>query len=221
MFALSLTDIDSAYLEKHTENREQALIRAMKLGSTKAFDSIYQMYSKRLYTFSLQFIKSHEEAEEIVQDVFIKLWNNREQIKQDKTLHSLLFIMAKHHLINAYRLKVNSYIYEDYIGYINAFSEENTHYRLEYNEFMAHFEQVMKTLPLTQQKVIRLSRLQQLSNREIAEELSLSEQTIKNQLSLGLKVLKEKLNWALVFTAFILLTQHLVNKCFLPGTNLM
>lgn len=180
------------------DNKEQMLIQALKKGSTKAFDSLYQMYSKRLYAYSLQFTKSHEEAEEIVQDVFIKLWNNRGQIKQDETLRSLLFIMAKHHLINSYRSKVNSWIYEDYIEYANALSVDDTHHRLEYNEFMMRFKQIMETLPSTQQKVIKLSRLQQLSNKEIAEKLSLSEQTVKNQLSLGIKSLKEKMSWALI-----------------------
>ena len=175
------------------------LIQALKQGSSKAFDSIYQMYSKRLYAYSLQFTKSPEEAEEIVQDVFIRLWNNRERIKQEETLRSLLFIMAKHHLINAYRSKVNSWVYEDYIGYVNTLSVDNAHHRLEYNEFMVQFEEAMQTLPSTQQKVIRLSRLQQLSNKEIAEKLSLSEQTVKNQISLGIKALKEKMNWALAF----------------------
>ena len=179
------------------------LIQSLKKGSTKAFDSIYQMYSKRLYVYSLQFTKSPEEAEEIVQDVFVRLWNNRERIKQDETLRSLLFIMAKHHLINAYRSKVNSWVYEDYIGYTNTFSVDNTHHRLEYNEFMAQFKQIMDTLPSTQQKVIRLSRLQQLSNKEIAEELSLSEQTVKNQLSLGIRALKEKMSWALVLLVLL------------------
>lgn len=175
------------------------LIQALKQGSSKAFDGIYQMYSKRLYAYSLQFTKSPEEAEEIVQDVFVKLWNSREYIKQDETLRSLLFIMAKHYLINAYRSKVNNRVYEDYIEYVDALSVDNTHHRLEYNEFVTHFEEIMKTLPLTQQKVIRLSRLEQLSNKEIAERLSLSEQTVKNQISLGIKSLREKLSWALVF----------------------
>ena len=60
-------------MEEHIENIEQYLIHDLKRGSHKAFDKIYQMYSKRLYAYSLQFTKSSEESEEIVQEVFVKL----------------------------------------------------------------------------------------------------------------------------------------------------
>ena len=148
-------------MEEHIENIERHLIHDLKQGSHKAFDKIYQMYSKRLYAYSLQFTKSSEESEEIV--------------------------------------------HEEYIYHIDTLSTEDTHYKLEYNEFLFRFLKTIEKLPDTQQKVIRLSRFKQLSNKEIAEKLSLSEQTVKNQLSLGLKTLKEKLNkiWLLLMLLFI------------------
>ncbi|HCC52396.1 MAG TPA: RNA polymerase sigma-70 factor [Porphyromonadaceae bacterium] len=180
-------------MEKHINNAEQSLIQALKQGSHKAFDRIYQMYSKRLYAYSLQFTKSPEEAEDIVQDVFVKIWTNRDHIRQNETLRSLLFIMAKHHLINAYRSRLNHPVYEEYVKYTETLSADDAHYNLEYNEFAQYVRSTIRTLPPTQQKVIVLSRMQQLSNKEIAEKLSLSKQTVKNQLSLGLKSLKDKL----------------------------
>lgn len=189
-------------LETHIDNIEERLISALKLGSSNAFDSIYQIYSKRLYAYCLQFTKSPEESEEIMQDVFVKLWLNRAHIRQNETLRSLLFIMAKHHLINAYRSKINHPVYEDFVDYKHTLSVEDTPHHLEYKEFMQGFQKAMQSLPDTQRKVINMSRIHQLSNKEIAEKLSLSEQTVKNQLSLGLKSLKEKLN---KFLWFILL----------------
>lgn len=185
-------------MEEHIENIELYLIQDLKRGSHKAFDKIYQIYAKRLYAYSLQFTKSPEESEEIVQEVFVKLWSNRMKIKQNETLRSLLFIMAKHHLINAYRFRINHPVYEEYVNYMDILSTEDAHHKLEYNEFVLRLRKIIKTLPVTQQKVIHLSRLQQLSNKEIAEKLSLSEQTVKNQLSLGLKTLKEKLSKVLL-----------------------
>jgi len=89
---------------------------------------------------------------------------------------------------------VNHPIYEEYVNNMDFLSEENAYSRLEYDEFVQKLYAAMKKLPLTQQKVITLSRMQQLSNKEVAEELSLSEQTVKNQLSLGLKTLRDLLN---------------------------
>lgn len=175
------------------QDNEPQLILSLKNGSYKAFERIYQMYAKRLFAYSLQFTKSQEESEEIVQDVFMRLWTNRAKIRQEDTLRSLLFIMTKHYLINAFRTKINQPEYEEYIQYVNEHSVDDTSYQLEYQEFVTKFRAILKTLPETQQRVITLSKIEQFSNKEIADKLSLSEQTVKNQLSLGLKTLKEKL----------------------------
>jgi RNA polymerase sigma-70 factor (ECF subfamily) len=181
-------------LEKHIEDREMFLIRSLKAGSQKAFDEIYQMYAKRLYAYSLRFTKSPEDSEEIVQDVFVKLWTDREKIKQEDSLRSLLFIMIKHDVIDAFRTKVNQPVFEDYVDYINQISVNDTHEHVEYKEFIVKLKKAIASLSPTRQAIITLSRIKQLSNREIAEKLSLSEQTVKNQLSIGLKLLKEKLS---------------------------
>lgn len=180
-------------LEKQVQYNEPQLILSLKNGSYKAFERIYEMYAKRLFAYSIQFTKSQEESEEIVQDVFMRLWTNRAKIRQEDTLRSLLFIMTKHYLINAFRTKINQPEYEEYIQYINERSVDDASCQLEYQEFVAKFRAILKTLPETQQKVITLSKIEQFSNKEIADKLSLSEQTVKNQLSLGLKTLKEKL----------------------------
>ena len=165
------------------QDNEPQLILSLKNGSYKAFERIYQMYAKRLFAYSLQFTKSQEESEEIVQDVFMRLWTNRAKIRQEDTLRSLLFIMTKHYLINAFRTKINQPEYEEYIQYVNEHSVDDASYQLEYQEFVTKFRVILKTL----------SKIEQFSNKEIADKLSLSEQTVKNQLSLGLKTLKEKL----------------------------
>lgn len=194
-------------LEKQVQvqENESLLIQSLKNGSYKAFDRIYQMYAKRLFAYSLQFTKSQEESEEIVQDVFVRLWTNRSKIRQEETLRSLLFIMTKHYLINAFHTKVNQPEYEEYVHYRNEFSVDDTSRHLEYEEFLVKFHAILKALPETQQKVITLSKMKQLTNKEIAEKLSLSEQTVKNQLSLGLKILKERLGslWIYVVLLFI------------------
>lgn len=172
---------------------EIKLISELKKGSLKAFDAIYDMYVKRLYVYCLQYTKSEEDAEEIVQDVFVRLWTNRENIRQVETLRSLLFIMSKHHLINAYRTRINSPVYEDYVKYQDNISAEVQGHPLEYEEFVKQLKTALYKLPVTQRQVIEMSKLKQLTNKEIALELELSEQTVKNQLSLGLKKLREDL----------------------------
>lgn len=188
------------------EEQETLLIQSLKIGSHKAFDQIYKLYAKRLYAYSLQFTKSPEDSEEIVQDVFIKLWVNKEKIRQEDTLQSLLYIMTKHYLINAFRARVNQPVYEDFIWYKNEIAVNDTAQHIELEEFTHRFTELLKKLPLTQQKVITMSRIDQLSNKQIAKALSLSEQTVKNQISIALKILKKKiidLNYVLYLLLFV------------------
>lgn len=188
-------------MKRHNDIEEQRLIERFKLGDYKAFTLIYDRYAKSLFSYSLQYTKRVEDAEEIVQDVFVRLWRQRERVRQEDTLRSLLFIMAKNMLINAYRIRVNQPSYEDYLNYVDKLTTEDTRNRVDYSDFLKSFHKVLRTLPPTQRKAIMLSRIQQLSIKEIAEHLSLSEQTIKNQLSLGLKKLRtelDKLIWGII-----------------------
>jgi RNA polymerase sigma-70 factor (ECF subfamily) len=200
-------------LEKHTENNESLLISSLKKGSSKAFDRIYQMYAKRLYAYCLQFTKSPIDSEDIVQDVFVKLWMNREKIRQEDTLRSLLFIMTKHRIINAFHSKINQPVYEEYVNYKGEMSINDTGQHLEYQEFVEKLEKALKTLSPTQQKVITMSKIEQLSNKEIAAKLSLSEQTVRNQISVGLKNLKQELD-----KEYFLYVVSVINSIFLFGT---
>lgn len=178
---------------------EQMLIKELKSGSRKAFDAIYRMYARRLLGYSLQLTKTIEDAEEIVQDVFVQLWVNRESIRQEETLRSLLFIMAKHHLINAYRAQVNNLVFEEYVAHQEELvATDSAAGHMEYTEFLTQLKKALKSLPPTQQKVIELSRLHGLSNKDIATRLNLSEQTVRNQLSLGLKTLRSLLDKTLI-----------------------
>ena len=165
------------------------------------------MYAKQLYAFCLQYIKRSEDAEEIVEDIFIHLWEIRNNIKKEDTLRPLLYIMAKNYLINAYRSQVNSPIYEEYINYENILSEDQTTHHLEFEDFFNQFKNALQKLPMTQQKIITLSKIESLNNKEIASRLNLSEQTVKNQLSIGLKTLRKELG----FIKMVLFLLFLVN----------
>jgi len=176
------------------EISEAELIRELKLGSKDAFDKIYTLYSKRLYGYCLKISKSREDAEEIVQDVFLRLWNMKADIRQEETLRSLLFIISKNYLIKSSYNRINSQIFEDYVNYEEKLrNNDRSDSNIEYEDFLKTVRFAMQKLPETQRKVIELSRLQQYSVREVAVQLSLSEQTIRNQLSLGLKTLKQLL----------------------------
>ena len=182
---------------------EAELIALLKQGSEEAFRSLYEMYARRLYAFCMEYTYSREDTEEIVQDAFVWLWRNRSSIRQETTIKNILFLRVRHFLINAWRAKQNTPLFEDYVDYINLIPAESRD-PLEYEDFKDKVVSIIDQLPKTQSEVVRMSRLQGFKNKEIAEKLRLSEQTVKNALSLGLKYLKEKLGTFGMLVLFIM-----------------
>lgn len=171
---------------------EEKLIEDLSRGSYQAFNIIYNMYAKRLYAYCMQYVKTSEDAEDILQGVFCKLWVNRGQIKERQSLKSLLFTIAHHAVIDAYRRRLLSPTYEEYVAY-KAAPETDGSERIEYEEFVDRLDAILESLPETQRNVIRRAKFQGMRNADIAAELQLSEQTVKNALSVGMKTLRGKL----------------------------
>lgn len=171
------------------ETNERLLIEQLKEGSQQAFHRLYDKYAFRLYTFGMQYTHSREGTEELVEDTFIWLWTNRSNIRQRETLKSLLFMRMRHYLINAYRSTIKAPVFESYTDYLNHLSDSSVD-NVEYDELQRIFLAAVNRLPETQSRVVRLSRWEGKSNKEIAQLLNLKEQTVKNQLSLGIKVLR-------------------------------
>lgn len=185
---------------------EKELVFELKQGSHRAFDAIYEKYSRRLYLYCFQYVKNAEETEEIVQDVFVKLWTSREKIKQEETLSSLLFIMSKNSVITAYRKNMRSPIYAEYVENQEFCSQERSDQWLEYSEFVKQLNTILETFPKTQRRVIELSRIQGLDNKSIAAQLCISEQTVKNLSSTGIKALRDQLKgFPTIFLALLLM----------------
>uniref|UniRef100_A0AB33JF00 RNA polymerase sigma-70 factor n=3 Tax=unclassified Prevotella TaxID=2638335 RepID=A0AB33JF00_9BACT len=169
--------------------KEDILIWLLKHDSQWAFDNLYRMYAHRLLAFAMEYCHHCETAEEIVEDTFIWIWTHRHEIRQEKTLFNLVFIKARHLLINAYRATLNSPRFEDYVDYADRLSTENHGSQIDYDYFMRVIRKGLDQLPPTQRRVIELSRFEHKSVKEIAVLMELTEQTVRNQLSLGLKQL--------------------------------
>lgn len=184
---------------------EPELIALLKQGSQEAFKSLYDLYARRLYAFCMEYTKSREDTEEIVQDAFIWLWRNKETIRQEATIKNLLFLRVKHFLINAWRARVNEPIFEDYVNYLNLPSDGGSD-PMEYDEFQKKIISIINQLPPTKAKIMKLSRIDGYRNKEIAEKLKLSEQTVKNAVVLGMKHLRSKLKSLGIMVLLYLIT---------------
>lgn len=185
---------------------EAKLIKQLIDGSEDAFDKIYHIYSQRLFGYCMSYTKSRDNAEDIVQEVFIKLWNSRLSIKSDTSLGAYIFTIAKNHIINIYRQRVNSPIYEEYVNYCNSLkiSADDTINLIEYDDFITRLNKALQKLSKTQRAVFQYCKIEQLSGKNAAKKLDISEQTVKNQLSLAIKSLRSTLKYIPIWAAFFL-----------------
>ncbi len=196
-----ITKNDSAFGSSRDEDR---LIQALKQGDARAFDAVYHRYFQRLYVYCLQFTKSSGDAEDIVQEVFAKLWLNRGQIKQESSLRGLLFTMMRNDLVSAFRRNVSSPAFEDYADYVHTLGTEDAG-GLEYREFENAIMKAIEELPASRRNILKLSRFEHLNNREIAEKLGINEQSVKNSISQSLKFIRSRFKDLLLILALVLL----------------
>ena len=98
---------------------EKQYILELNRGSYKAFDALYALYSRRLYAFALKMTKSQSDAKEIVQDTFVRLWLNRENVLPEDSFQSYLFTIAKNAILNKMRTLINMPVFVDYMEYLN------------------------------------------------------------------------------------------------------
>ncbi|MCM1451849.1 MAG: sigma-70 family RNA polymerase sigma factor [Clostridium sp.] len=168
------------------------MIESLREGSIEAFNAIYGLYSRRLLIYIAKATRNKEDAEEIVHDIFIGLWNLRKGIKPGTNLAALLFSIAYKRRVDYFRRALNAPIYEDYMNFHNELVAEDSA-NLEYDDFYNMFERALRTLPPRLQSFIVLSRIKGLEVEEIAQKLNVSPKTVSNGLSEGLKALRNRL----------------------------
>ncbi|MGQ8337772.1 RNA polymerase sigma factor [Sunxiuqinia sp. A32] len=170
---------------------EQNLVDSLRKNSPEAFESLFDRYSQRLYHFAFSFLKSGSESEEIVQDVFLKIWENRVSLKSDKSFKSYLFTIA----FNAIKKHFNKKMKEDKYKHdlIEWLGQEHpgVESKIEFEKLVEKLDSLIDQFP-ERRKIIFLKRKKEgRSIDEIATELNISPKTVKNQITEGMKSLKK------------------------------
>ncbi|RNC63979.1 RNA polymerase sigma factor [Proteiniphilum sp. X52] len=171
------------------------LVKQLAGGSKEAFTRLYSLYSASIYGFALRLTKSTEDAEDILQETFIRIWDNRNNISSDASFKSYLFQITYNLVIDHFRKRINSVDFENFIAsnYYRQLSENNTEQQITLEEYHRLIAQSVAKLTPRQQEIFRMSRQEELSAREIAERLGISDKTVNNQISLILATLKADL----------------------------
>ena len=162
----------------------EILIQPLKNGSVKAFDALYQLYSARLYNFVLKISKGDTYmAEEIVQRVFIKIWEERSLLDTQKSFNAFICTIAKNMLMNEYKHQMVEFVYQDYILQINEEGSSDGVDKIEYVFLEKYLNTLIEQLTPARREVYIMNRIDKLTVKEIAQRSGKSEKTIEKQLS--------------------------------------
>ena len=157
----------------------------------RAFDVLYKRYAKRLYVFVLKYIKQQEEAEGIVQEVFIRVWEFRKRIDQHRSFEQFLFTIAYNTTISLLRKKIAEQKFLEQLKMRRQIVDaEKVISEIHFRELNEKLDKVLEELTPRQQEIYRLCRQEGLTHKEIAEKLHISVSTVKNHLVTALHLIR-------------------------------
>jgi len=171
---------------------EKTLILDLQNSSVPAFNKIFALYHKRIYGFCIQLYQTSDDAKEIVQKVFVALWEQRQQVDENQSLPSYLFTIARYMVYQGLRQQVYKEAALEYFYQNSDKSNESTKDDVLYNELLSFFESVIDSLPERQREIFKLSRFSGLTYRQIADQLNISENTVDTQIRRTLDLMRNK-----------------------------
>ncbi|SHF33777.1 RNA polymerase sigma-70 factor [Pedobacter caeni] len=189
--------------QEYIQLSDLELSSLLSAGDEIAYTEIYNRYHGALYIHVFNKLRHREDSRDIVHDLFISLWNNRDKLVLKTTLSAYLYTAVRYKVFD---LISHREVASRYLESVVKFSEQEdgiTDYVIREKQFLAIIEQEIAALPKKMRRVFEMSRMGNLSHKEIAAELDLSEKTVKKQINNSLKILRKKLGMA-IFTAFIL-----------------
>ena len=177
-------------------------------GDIKAFERLFIHYSPKVYNIARTLHVGHEDAEGLVQNLFIKIWERRKELDCHKSFNAYLFTISKSMVLKLFRKTALQTGYEKYaLGYLKSSTNE-TEENIIYEDLSSITSQYLDQLPKKQKQVFILKNIEHLSVDEIAEKLDISTRTVENQIYRASKTLKGKISnlHSISFLAAILIS---------------
>jgi RNA polymerase sigma-70 factor (family 1) len=173
---------------------DKELTGLLQNGDELAFTEIYNRYWTKLFAVAANKISDLDEAEEIVQDIFVSLWKRRSELDTINTLGPYLAVSVKYRVIKVLAKRGHQQKYSDYTQHIASLTDDTTQQWLDFEELRTRLAAFVADLPEKCRLVYRLSRESGFSQKQIATEMGISEKTVEAHLGKALKTLRARLS---------------------------
>ena len=173
---------------------DKELTILLQTGDELAFTEIYNRYWDKLFSIAANKLKDLDEAEEIVQDIFVSLWKRRNELGSIETLSPYLAVSVKYRVIKFLDKRNNQQKYTDHRQRVTSIADDSTEQWIEFEELRSRLAMFVADLPEKCRLVYRLSRESGYSQKRIATELGISEKTVEAHLGKALKTLRTRLS---------------------------
>ena len=182
------------------------LIDLLKQDDEVALSRIYEKYWQPLYLAAYHVIKDKQICEDIIQELFIKLWNKRQSIEITISLKAYLYASIRYEVYRQIRTgNVRGDIYDNLVARFHTPACDDT---IEYKELIAQVSTIVDKLPQKCREVYKLSREENLSHKQIASMLNISAKTVENHLTKALRLLRTSLSTEII----VLILHHIIRK---------
>ena len=171
---------------------DEELFRHIKKNDAKSLSLLYQRYYDKLCHFAYGYVKSVDISKDVVSDVFLNIWIKRETLSIDSNLKAYFYKSTRNRAIRLLSKEKSNLESLEIVDSLNIFSDDTAIGSLHYEELESVIESILRKLPPKRQVVFRLSRIDELSYKEIAEILSISVNTVQNQMIKAMEYLAEE-----------------------------
>ena len=174
---------------------KQQILSLKTCGDEAAFQELYHQWSSKLYGFVMKVSNGEKYlAEEIVQDVFITIWEKRETLDESKSFGNYLCTIAKSRLLNIYKHRLVETMYAQVIATTKDIKTDYTSENVDITFLNDFLSIIVEEMPDKRREVFKLSRIDGLSNKEIAEKLDISENTVEQHIRKALKHIRTRID---------------------------
>ena len=160
----------------------EELIDSVKSGNQSAFEALYNLYSEKIYYVAYRFGLSEEDSAEVVQDVFVKVWERRRYLRTDLSFNAYLLTISKNFIIKKAKKNTTQTAFQKYYSKMKSSADNSTEDMIAYADLFKVTNSFINSLPTQQRQIFVLSKFDRLSHQEISKKLNLSVRTIENHI---------------------------------------